>query len=374
MSETTDNGLQTTDGLDRVPLALKSNIMAEEPFGSILSGTKDDVCRSYDKWRNQPVDWDLTSEPIKCQPEESPDKFQTTIRSPVSVTGPGTFFGNKSRTMTFEPTTMYGWWFDRIDLPDDPQIRVSVQNVWKTARNIVLHKGPPHNYMRMVEHIIALRLGMAVDNVIVRVNSGDPPVFDRGSMDMVEAIESAGIDSLPSHVSYVTVKETVTVAGLNGSFLTFIPYKPDSPQMQIDCAIDFKNAIGQQRVCFNMSRELFRYAALARTNTTACTKFCSQTIGKLFADIRNLGYTNRNILIAGRKRYLNTPLLMHEGKSLEPVWHRAMLDLLAAIALIDNGRFVGRVISYKAGHNLDVEMIRILYKHNMLQEVGLIDT
>jgi UDP-3-O-acyl-N-acetylglucosamine deacetylase len=95
-----------------------------------------------------------------------------------------------------------------------------------------------------------------------------------------------------------------------------------------------------------------------------------RTIGKLFADIRNLGYTTENILIAGRLGYYNTPRLLHEGKSLEAAWHRAALDLLAAIALIEEGQFVGRVISYKAGHALDVEMIRRLYKEKLLRRLS----
>jgi len=93
------------------------------------------------------------------------------------------------------------------------------------------------------------------------------------------------------------------------------------------------------------------------------------TVGQLFADIRNMGYTNSNILIAGRRCYLNKPYLMHAGKSLEAVWHRAIMDLLAAVALIDCGRFVGKITSYKSGHALDMDMIRMLYKHNLLVTV-----
>ena len=92
----------------------------------------------------------------------------------------------------------------------------------------------------------------------------------------------------------------------------------------------------------------------------------TKTIGKLFADVRNLGYTNNNILVAGKRSYYNTPTMFHNGKALEPVWHRTILDLVAAIALIDTGRFVGDVYSYKAGHTLDVVMVRKLFEHGLL--------
>ena len=62
--------------------------------------------------------------------------------------------------------------------------------------------------------------------------------------------------------------------------------------------------------------------------------------------------------------------MIHEGKSLEAVWHRSVLDLLAAIALIPNGLLVGHITSYKAGHRLDCEMIRQLYLNELLHPMN----
>lgn len=338
--------------------------MVEEPYGVILVGVADEVKRAYDTFTQQPVDWDLTSDL-----PDPPDRLQVTIRKPAQVTGSGTFFGREHRTLIFEPTTLAGWWFDRVDQPGSLPIKVSVRNVWTTIHNIVLRSGSPHNYMRMVEHIIALRLGLGIDNLMIKADAGDPPLFDRGSIDLVEALEAAGTEPQDAPVVYVTVKEPVTMGGPNGSFLTLLPARDKALHLQIDCAVDYPNAMGKQRIRFNLNRRRFCYGALARTNTTTAMKWYAQTVGKLFADIRNLGYTDKNILIAGRYRYVNEPLLIHEGKSLEVAWHRALLDLLAALALVDNGRFVGGVVSYKAGHTLDVEMVRILSKYNLLQTV-----
>ncbi len=331
-----------------------------EQYGKILAGNEEAVRRAYDVFLAQTVD----STHLSGQDEQE-DAVERTISRPVSVTGPGTFFRRASRTMVFEPTSEKGWWFERLDLPNDLPIGASVRNVWTTARNIVLRSGSPHNYMRMVEHIVALKLGMGIDNLLIKVTSGDPPLFDRGSMDIVEALESAGVEKQAGKISYVTVKETVTIGGDNGGFLTFAPHA-GRKKLTIDCAVDFKNAMGKQRVKFDLNKKLFCEKAIARTNTTTAMKLYCMTIGQLFADVRNMGYTNDNILIAGRRRYLNQPRLMHEGKSLEAVWHRAVMDLLAAVALIDCGRFVGCISSYKSGHALDMDMIRLLYKHKLL--------
>ena len=336
--------------------------MSTESYGRILAGDVGKIRNSWEKWADQPVDQEMLGDAAATD-----GRFQTTIGEAVSVAGPGTFLGKATRTLHFEPCEEEGWWFDRVDLPDSLPIRVDISNIWTTVRNLVLCSGSPHNYMRMVEHIIALRLGMGLDNVLIRMDSGDPPLFDRSSMDLVEAIERAGLVRRSLPVKYVTVKQPVTIGGPSGSFLTFQPCKEGAPPgLMIDCAVDFPSAIRKQRIRFNLNRGTFRHGALARTNTTLGMMIYCLTIGKLFADTRNLGYTMRNILVAGRKQYCNTPRMMHGGASLEAVWHRATLDLLAALSLIEHGRFVGNVVSYKAGHSLDVLMVKRLYQNKLL--------
>ncbi|MFH0878173.1 MAG: UDP-3-O-acyl-N-acetylglucosamine deacetylase [Lentisphaerota bacterium] len=341
--------------------------MSDDRAGKILAGDPDVVSRAYDRLEKQPIDWDIPNgdAPVVQRP-------QRTIERPVTIQGPGTFFGKSTRTVTLEPTELEGWWFDRVDLPDTLPVRVSIRNVWTTGlvvSNIVLRSGSPHNYIRMVEHIIALKMGMAVDNLMIRIDSGDPPLFTRGSLDLVEAMESAGIREVDRPAQYVMVKEKVTVASPNGSFLTIAPCAPACPSLKLDCAVDFKTAIRKQRIRFTLNKEHFKQGSEARTNTSAIKMFYCMTVGKLFADVRNLGYSMENILVAGKFCYYNKPRLFHEGKSLEAAWHRATLDLLAAIALIDDGQFVGEITSFKAGHALDVEMVRLLYKNRLLKRL-----
>jgi UDP-3-O-acyl-N-acetylglucosamine deacetylase len=218
----------------------------------------------------------------------------------------------------------------------------------------------------MVEHIVALRLALNLDNLMIRMDSGDPPLFDRGSLDLVEAIEQAGIKKTSQPTQFVTVREPVAMLAPNGSFLVFKPCTDTVPVLNLDVGVNFKTAIGKQRLRIRLTPETGRYGSLARTNCSFTQMLFTKTIGKLFADVRNLGYTNNNILVAGRRSYYNTPTMFHNGKALEAVWHRAILDLVAAIALIDTGRFVGDVYSYKAGHTLDVVMVRKLFENDLL--------
>lgn len=332
------------------------------PLGRILLGVTDSVRRAYEKFAVQPIDFLGLCE----GPDAGYSPKRTTLGGDQSVTGPGTFYGRAQRTLTFKPSDEPGWWINRFDLTEQLKTRVSIRNVWTSARNIVLRSGNPHNYLRMVEHIIALRLGMGVDDLVIDVNSGDPPLFDRSSLDLVEAIEAAKIVERDEPARYVTVKEPVTF-GNDGSFLTFLPPERGERKLRIDCAIDFASVIGQQRIVFDLTPALFKQGAYARTNATRAQMILANTVGFLFADLRNIGYTRDNILIHGKDKFYGEPRFVQPGgKALEPVWHRATLDLLAALALIDEGRFVGRVVSYRAGHTLDVRAVIQLYRQNLL--------
>ncbi len=333
-------------------------------FGTLLSGPADAFARAAGHFEAQPVDLDTTA--------QTPHPYsgrQTTLARSATVQGTGTFFGRAVRTLTVEPHGEEGWWMDRTDLPEDLPTRVSVRNVWTTGQvvsNIVLRSGAPHNYVRMVEHIVALKLGLGLDRVMIRLDSGDPPLFSRGSLDLVEAVEGAGIVETDSPARWLTVREPVCICHPQGAFVALAPCPGPAPRLRIDAAIDFKTAIGRQRIRFDLDTPRFREGSVARTNTSAAKKLYCQTIGKVFADIRNLGYTRENILIAGRRRYHNEPRLVHEGRSLEAAWHRAVLDLLAALALVEEGRFCGDVCSWRAGHALDVKLVTLLYLNNLL--------
>ena len=340
--------------------------MFETPAGRLLGGSAAALEQGIRAWKNQPVDWDMLDE---AQPIDL-GRSQTTIERTATVQGRGTFFGKSLRTLTLCPTDMEGWWFERTDLPDSLPVRCSIRNVWTTGNvvsNIVLRSGSPHNYVRMAEHMIALRMGLGIDNLLIKLDSGDPPLFDRGSTELVQALRGAGARTAGRPAAFVTVRERVTICNGRGGFLTLAPADPARPLLAIDAAVDFKTAIGKQRIRFAVDPEKFAYGATARTNTSALKMLWCKTIGLLFADVRNLGYSFENLLIAGRFRYWNEALLKHGGKSLEAAWHRATLDLLAAIALIDEGLFVGEIISYKSGHGLDVEMVQRLYQEGMLK-------
>lgn len=339
--------------------------MPEYDLGKTIFGSSAAIAAAYAEFVKQPID------EIRLATERT-DPFgdrRRTLTREVRVEDVGTFDGRRRQSLSFMPSPRPGWWIRRADLPAQLDTLVHVQNLWTSAHNLVLRSGSPSNYLRMVEHIVALKAGLGVDDVIVKVESGDPPLFDRSSLPLVEAMDEAGVIATAEKVSYVTVKEPVVFGGRNGQFLAFLPAGEGERNLRIDCAISWKTCIGNERVIFDVTADTFRRAAEARTNCTRNQYWAALTVGKLFAATRHWGYTRENILIHGKHGYHNQPRLKVGDKFLEPVWHRATLDLMAALSLTGKDRFCGTVVSFRAGHTLDCDAIRALYRHELLVNI-----
>ena len=331
-------------------------------IGRIVFGSAASVASAYDRFKNQPID-EMRLADVRVSP--FPANRQT-LAGEVKVDGIGTFQGRFRQTVAFAPSERPGWWIRRLDQPEQLDTLVDISNLWTSAQNLVLRSGSPHNYLRMVEHIIALKCGLGVDDVLIKVNSGDPPLFDQSSLPLVEAMKGAGIVPTGRPATYVTVKEPVAFGGSRGDFLLFLPAEKGERNLRIDCAISWNTVIGEQRILFDVTPETFAYASLARTNATHRQYLLAKTVGKLFAATRNWGYNTKNILIHGPRRYYSEPRFHVGDKFLEPVWHRATLDLMAALALTGEHRFCGTVVSYRAGHTLDCDAIRALYRNDLM--------
>ncbi len=333
------------------------------PVCRLISGDAARLADAQRRFYSQPVDMQMLTDAQEVFPS-----VRRTLASEASVEGVGTFRGKEKRTVTFGPSSRPGWWIRRTDQPEQLDTSVDIANLWTSARNLVLRSGSPHNYLRMVEHIIALRAGLGLDNVVLSTNSGDPPLFDDSSLPLVQAVEQAKIIETDQPATYVTVREPLAFGGTRGDFLLFLPAENGRKVLRLDVAIEWRTIIGKQRIVFDVTPETFRHGAYARTNATHRQYQLARAFGWLFADTRHLGYNMNNILIHGRRRWYGTPRFPLEGtdKFLEPVWHRATLDLLAALSLFGPDRFVGTVVSFRSGHTQDCDAVRALYRQDLL--------
>ncbi len=138
-------------------------------------------------------------------------QYQTTVASSISVSGKGLHTGQHV-TVTFEPAPVdYGIQFVRVDLPGEPVIKASPQNVFDTSRGTSIQEGGAQ--VHTIEHLMASLVGLGVDNVRVLTQGPETPILDGSARVYVEMLREAGIKFLaaPRRIGRVSKEIKLTI-------------------------------------------------------------------------------------------------------------------------------------------------------------------
>ena len=131
-------------------------------------------------------------------------RLQTTIASPVSVSGRGLHTGQQV-TVTFVPAAAdTGICFERTDLPGNPVVKATPLTVFDTSRGTSIKEGDAQ--VHTIEHLMAALAGLGIDNVLVKTVGPETPILDGSSRIYVEMLKEVGLKTLdqPKKVGVVT--------------------------------------------------------------------------------------------------------------------------------------------------------------------------
>jgi UDP-3-O-[3-hydroxymyristoyl] N-acetylglucosamine deacetylase / 3-hydroxyacyl-[acyl-carrier-protein] dehydratase len=276
--------------------------------------------------------------------------MQKTIAQDASFSGVGLHTGHDT-TVTFKPAEAdEGIHFVRTDLPDQPRIKCSVDNIAMEdiLRQTAIGRAP--NQILTVEHVLGAVAGLGIDNMIIEVNSNEPPVGDGSAMPFVTTILDAGVRVLDKPRRYLSFDEPIWLFE-NGLELMLIP----SNRFEITFKIDYDHpAVGIRSASFLISEEIFcKKIAPART-------FCFL---KDVEEVRNRGLIKggslENAIVIGEEKVLNEGRLRFED---EIIRHK-ILDLLGDFALL--GRpILAHVVAVRSGHAFNAKFL-----HNIVNNL-----
>ena len=157
-------------------------------------------------------------------------KLQTTICSPVSVSGRGLHTAQQV-TVTFVPAPAdFGIQFERIDLPGHPIVKASPYAVFDTSRGTSIREGEAQ--VHTIEHLMAALAGLEIDNVMVDIDAEETPILDGSSRLYVEALQQIEKVEQTAEREFFTVNETVEFS---------VPEK--GIQIRIEPANDFQMVV-----------------------------------------------------------------------------------------------------------------------------------
>jgi len=305
---------------------------------------------------------------------------QRTIKNTVSFSGVGLHTGNLC-TITFKPAPdNYGIRFKRIDIGGSPEIPADVDHVVDISRGTTLGIGDIR--VHTVEHVLAAVAGLQIDNLIIELDSNEPPVGDGSAMPFVETLLKAEFIKKDSPKDYLIIDQIIHYQDEKNSVdIVALP----TDDFRITVMIDYQNpALGSQHTgLFDLEKEFIPEFASART-------FCFLHEVEMLHDqglirggninnaivIVDQDLTNDEInriasklgiednVILGKNGILNNKSLHYRN---EPARHK-LLDLIGDLALI-GAPIKAQILAARCGHKSNVEFakkIRKLYQQKKL--------
>ena len=136
---------------------------------------------------------------------------QRTLARAVSIQGNGLHTGNPV-TLTLKPAPVgHGIVFKRMDLSGQPEIKPRIDLIGDLVRNTTVQDG--HTKIHLVEHVLSALSGCGVDNVLVEIDSSEPPIMDGSAAPFVFLLQSVGIEEQSAAKKFIRVKKVVEVKG-----------------------------------------------------------------------------------------------------------------------------------------------------------------
>lgn len=298
---------------------------------------------------------------------------QRTITKSVSMSGRGLHTGNNT-TIIFKPSDPNtGIRFKRTDVDGCPEIPADIEHVIDNFRDTTI--GMDGQHIRQVEHVLSAIYGLEIDNILVEVDSNEPPVGDGSAMPFVEILQKAEIIEQDSPRDYLEIDETITYSDKSkGIDMVVFP----SDELRITFMVDYQNpSLGTQYTSmYSLTDEFVKEFAPART-------FCFLHEVEQLHDqgLIQGGNLNNAIVIVDRQLsqdelksladrfHLKEEVVLGTngilgGKKLrfynEPVRHKT-LDLIGDLALL-GVPLKAHVMAARSGHATHVALVKEIRK------------
>ena len=297
-------------------------------------------------------------------------KKQKTIQAPVSCTGVGLHTGVES-TITFNPAPEnFGIKFIRTDKKDQ-YVTPDLDNVIDLTRGTTIEENGVK--IHTTEHVLSACAGMGIDNLLIELNSKEPPVMDGSSKDFVEALVEAGIIEQKAKVDFLKITKPVVYTDEEKDVeVVGVPY--DGFKTTFTIQYDLEDLDVQYSSVHNMSQNYKTQIAPART-------FCllSEIKGLAKQGLIKGGNLGNAVIIVDKDiedeevrifkerfgiKFFKGDRGLHKTQVLrfrnEPVRHKT-LDLIGDLALLGKP-ILGHITAIKSGHKGNVEFAKLLRK------------
>ena len=299
------------------------------------------------------------------------DYKQTTISKSTSLKGVGLHTG-KNVTLKFLPAgANFGYAFKRVDLEGEPIIKADASLVTSTQRGTCLEKNGVS--IQTCEHVLAALVGLEIDNVIIELDSSEPPIMDGSSKFFIEALEKAGVKELDNFREVYVVKDVISYTDEDtGSEITIIPSEDYQVTTMVDFGTkvlgtqnanltklsNFKDEISNSRT-FSFLHELemlLEEGLIKGGDLNNAIVYVDKPLSKDTMEKLNIAFNKETIAV--KPNGILDNLNLHYPN--EAARHK-LLDVVGDLALIGT-RLKGKVIANKPGHYVNTQFAKKMSK------------
>lgn len=269
---------------------------------------------------------------------------QQTLRNKVSCTGVGLHSGKEVRLELQPADVDSGIIFLRTDLPNQPTIHATADNVTATIRATTLFEDGAKVFT--IEHLMSALNVCKIDNCLVAMNAEEPPVLQGNAIDFFRMIKSAGVVEQPAERKIFNVEKIYRVDADDGKrFVMALPY--DGFRVSF-VSVNPHPLIGIQYADFEITEETYA-AEIAPARTIAYEK----EVAALNAMGLGLGGTLENVIVYNDDGWLNELIYPDEL-----VRHK-ILDVIGDLRLA--GIFNCHIVAAASGHALNTQLAKKIY-------------
>ena len=308
---------------------------------------------------------------------------QKTIAKEITLNGVGLHTGENVEMKFIPAPVNHGFAFKRVDLEGEPVIEADVNYVVNTQRGTNLEKRGVR--IQTSEHVLAALVGMGIDNILIELNSSEPPIMDGSSKFFVEALEKAGIVEQEAEREEYVVKDVISYKDEEtGSDITVIP----SDEYQVTTMVDFgTKVLGTQNATLEHISDFKTEIADARTFSflhelemlleDGLIKGGDLNNAIVYVDKEISEETMKKLEKAFNKKKLSVKpngildnLTLHQPN--EAARHK-LLDVIGDLALTGTP-IRGKVIANKPGHYVNTQFAKKLSKIIKLEKRNKVPT
>jgi UDP-3-O-[3-hydroxymyristoyl] N-acetylglucosamine deacetylase len=277
---------------------------------------------------------------------------QRTLRNRVSAEGIGLFSGEKVSIALCPTEENTGVIFQRVDLPDRPQLPAKSDYVQATPRCTIIGNGK--FAIQTVEHLLAALRAYQIDNVLIEISGGEVPIFDGSSLYFVNLIEKAGVSELKAEKKFFKLRDPIF---WSQGDIHLIALPSDEYRISYTLHYPHSPVIGTQFYSFVLDQVRFKNE-IASCRTFSIYEEIAPMIGKGLK-----GGSLKNAIIIKENEIVNPEGLHYPD---EMVRHK-ILDLIGDLSLVPP--FLAHVIAIRSGHSSNNAFAKELLNHIKMENM-----